>query len=89
MGGATIFSRASYQFRRRQDGRHAAFGFGDGIDEMHDSLAQGRQRDAVGQFDGLGKTAIPTIQLRNRTGISSRPPKIGSASHIADCYFCF
>jgi len=54
-----------------------------------DSLAQGRQLDAVGQFDGLGKTAIPTIQLRNRTGISSRPPKIGSASHIADCYFCF
>jgi hypothetical protein len=36
---ATIFSRASYQLRRGQDGRHAAFGCGDGIDEMHDSLA--------------------------------------------------
>jgi hypothetical protein len=35
---AIIFSRASYQLSRRQDGRHAAFRCGDGIDEMHDSL---------------------------------------------------
>ena len=34
---ATIFSRASYQLRRGQDGRHAAFGCGDGIDEMHEA----------------------------------------------------
>src|SRR4030081_710055 len=71
---AIIFSRASYQLSRRPDGRHAAFRCGDGIDEMHDSLAQGLQLYAAGQFNRLGETAIPrhnATPQQNRD--SSRP----------------
>jgi hypothetical protein len=56
---AATFGRARYQLRCCEDDRRAAFGRRDGVHEVHNSLAQRRQPDAVGQLDGLGKTAIP------------------------------
>ena len=56
---AATLGRARYQFGCCKNDRQAAFGRRDGVNEVHNSLAQRRQPYAAGQIDGLGKTAIP------------------------------
>src|SRR3982074_3181234 len=71
---AIIFSRASYQLSRRQDGRHAAFRCGEGIDEMHDSPRRDSSFTPPGSSIGWAKRLSQgTTQLRNKTGIQAVP----------------
>src|SRR3982075_4140570 len=83
---AIIFSRASYRLSHRQDGRHAAFRCGDGIDEMHDSLRRDSSFTPPGSSSGWGKRLFQaTTQLRNRIGTQAVagqfvPALIGSRS---------
>jgi hypothetical protein len=57
--GAAMFGGIRQKLGRRQGHGHMALGGGDGLNEVRDSLTQGRQLDAARQFNGLGKTAIP------------------------------
>jgi len=57
--GAAMFGGIRQKLGRRQDHGQMALGGGDGLNEVRDSLTQGRQLDAARQFNGLGKTAIP------------------------------
>ena len=59
LDGAAMFGGIRQKLGRRQDHGQMALGGGDGLNEVRDSLTQGRQLDAARQFNGLGKTAIP------------------------------
>src|ERR1700730_5022900 len=81
---AAVFGGPRQHLGRREDGRQASLCGGDSFDQVRDGLAKGRQPDAIGQDDRLGKTAIPghdATPQRNRD--SSRRRMVGSGKKIA------
>ena len=77
LDGAAMLGRVGQKLGGRQYGRRAAFGCRDGLDEVRYRLAQGRQLDAIGQHDRLGKTQGPGHKRNSATEPGFKPTRGG------------